>query len=916
LEVGTLALYVSLALGSGSIGFSLLHLYVKDDYYRRWARILVWSCCLSVTFAFLVLTYYFLASNLNIEYVHSYTDSRYDLFYKWGGVLAGADGTILFWVWLVIISLAVEELLQWKKKQVLIRDKSYKGSETEIHDWTRLICMIIVVSIIYLTLAIDLFRPTNPLALTSYPYGYGLHANLKTPLMIAHPPVEFAGYAFTTIPLAAALAFLITGNMKWSSVSLQWGRWAWLFYGLGIGIGGLWAYIVLGWGGYWAWDPIETVNLIPWLTLTAFVHAQLYHKEKGQYKYLAPFLAIVTFVLSLFATFVTRSGLWVSVHDFAEVDVKEPGLRLIRIMETYYGPQFFFMMILATLLLGAILFMWRIIRIYYEKSLAKGKRGIPIVPSMYMGFLLILLVYVVANVISFTSTVVDLASIIGFGNGTLGLALMVGTLVTVPIGWILLSCEERSVQEEEFKATDIISNKNLMIATIIILSIGAVVATILILLGVNGIQREVFDARAPWIVAPLIIVLVVCMVWRYIGKENSLYLIGGLVLLGAGGFFLLPDNRIVGLGLPILAVALVASTYKMIKVTEYRRKTVRRLRAAGAMLMLSGIAGMYMWGAPPSRISLLFLHFEPNLAMAVFGFTASSITLIGGVCAMRRSGFQFVLLSAILGILSLGYLIGAALSATAIPLIISQRSEFFLGQKERKALPALNPILRPVGAHLVHLGIVIFLIGYVLSTYLAVDTSFNPSIQQQFLEFNRGEVLQFDGYEFRLVGSKGQNLDGFSGYEIVEADIEISKEGGVLSLARPYMKWEEHMGHYHQFVYVENVVLKDIYFIVRGFYTAADGWIESMGGGGAQGVKFSSDDVSIVAIELKSIPGMTAVWSGFWIMSMGIVFVICAGYFPRRDAGREVPRGRLVATQKDYEKILEKELLSMEGVLP
>ena len=131
-----------------------------------------------------------------------------------------------------------------------------------------------------------------------------------------------------------------------------------------------------------------------------------------------------------------------------------------------------------------------------------------------------------------------------------------------------------------------------------------------------------------------------------------------------------------------------------------------------------------------------------------------------------------------------------------------------------------------MASHLIHFGLAMFLIGYVLSTYMETETSQDAGTESAFLDLQRGEVASFDGYDFRLVSSKGYDQDGDAGYELIESFIEISKDGKVLSIAQPHMKWAPHMGHYHQFVYVENLVVKDIYFIVRGFYTPSDGWME------------------------------------------------------------------------------------------
>jgi cytochrome c-type biogenesis protein CcmF len=820
-----------------------------------------------------------MVTDLHIEYVHQYTERGYDPYYKWAGVLAGAKGTILFWVWLIALSLTIAGLLQHRRSKA--QREGYDGSEAHIFDWIRLIVAVVITALIYLLIITDLFKTTPTSVLVAFPDGFGLHENLLTPLMIAHPPVEFAGYAFTTIPMAGALAYFITGNNKWSSISLQWGRLAWLFYALGIGVGGLWAYIVLGWGGYWAWDPIETVNLIPFLTLTAFVHAQLRHSQRQWFKHIGPLLAVITFVLSLFATFVTRSGLWVSVHDFAEVDVKEPGSRLIKIMELELGPRFFFGMMVVTLLITAALVTWFFMRKYTKSN--PRKHPLPYVPSLYIALLLVLAAYALFDVISFTSTALSFSSFLGNGNGLLGAGIIIAVLLGVPVSWIILKSDDSPDEKSTASGLrTIISDHYLFLATIAIFLIGTIVITILLLQGVNGIQREVFDFRVPWIIYPLVIVLCVCMVWMYIGRENSLYLIGLLIGLGILGYAMYPENWIVGVGVPIFVAALILAGYKIIRVAGGKLRKLRRPDVAGALLTTSSLLGLLLWGAPPNTLDVLGLRFHPDLAVAVLGFSASLLVLVVAVATFAKSSFRVSIIGSLIGIATFGYLAGAILATSALFVILGSRSEFLAKPPQKRRLASVVRRIRPVASHLIHFGLAMFLIGYAVSTYMESETTQDRVTEDAFLDLQRGEVASFDGYDFKLISSKGHDVDRVAGYELVESSIEISRDGKVLSIAQPYMKWAPHMGHYHQFVYVENLVVKDIYFIVRGFYTFSDGWMESMGGGGSEGAKFSSDNVTSVAMVLKSIPGMSLVWSGFWIMCGGIFMVVVQGYLVSR----------------------------------
>ena len=149
--------------------------------------------------------------------------------------------------------------------------------------------------------------------------GNGLNALLVNFWMTVHPPLMFIGYATMTIPFAAAIVYLFTKEDGWEELGRQWARFTWLFLGMGIAVGGVWAYLVLGWGGFWAWDPVETASFIPWLTLTAFMHAaSLHRKNKATFSIAAPILAVVSFILVLYAAIVVRSGIFNSVHAFGD----------------------------------------------------------------------------------------------------------------------------------------------------------------------------------------------------------------------------------------------------------------------------------------------------------------------------------------------------------------------------------------------------------------------------------------------------------------------------------------------------------------------------------------------------------------------------------------------------------------------
>ena len=153
--------------------------------------------------------------------------------------------------------------------------------------------------------------------------GQGLNPQLQNPGMVIHPPMLYLGYIGITIPFAFAVAALLSKQLDtgWLHAIRKWTLWSWLILGVGITLGMWWAYVELGWGGYWAWDPVENASLLPWLTMTAFLHSVMIQEKRGMLKRWNMILIVLSFMLSIFGTFITRSGIISSVHSFTQSSV-------------------------------------------------------------------------------------------------------------------------------------------------------------------------------------------------------------------------------------------------------------------------------------------------------------------------------------------------------------------------------------------------------------------------------------------------------------------------------------------------------------------------------------------------------------------------------------------------------------------
>jgi len=295
LSAGNLILVWIIALSAASV-LALLR--------RRYelAEVLGASCLLLSLAAFGYLSYLFLVSDFTYAYVYSYSSKFLPWYYKLSGVWAGQEGTYLLWMGVIYLCI------------VIIGRKARD-------EFTANALVVLHVLAAYLSLLALLESPFRRIYELGVPQGYvpvdgfGMNPLLQDPWMAAHPPLMFIAYGIAAVPFAYAAAYLWRGGSGWILRTLNWTRVSWLFLTLGIAVGGFWSYKVLGWGGYWAWDPVETSSLIPWLVLTAFLHAASRHR-RGEFPIFTPALAVLTFALVVYATYVTRSGSWESIHAF------------------------------------------------------------------------------------------------------------------------------------------------------------------------------------------------------------------------------------------------------------------------------------------------------------------------------------------------------------------------------------------------------------------------------------------------------------------------------------------------------------------------------------------------------------------------------------------------------------------------
>ncbi|MFC2059770.1 cytochrome c-type biogenesis CcmF C-terminal domain-containing protein [Chloroflexota bacterium] len=321
-DIGYIALILALIASIYSSITYILGIRRKQQLLKNYARSSLIAVCGLVSVSVSILLYALITHKFQIEYVALYTSRDLPLPYIISGLWAGNDGSLLFWAWLLSIFAIVAVLPKRSVGQRLI---PYAAP------------IIMVVEAFFLILLLFPSNPFHELAYTPAE-GMGLNPMLENPGMIFHPPALLAGYIGLTIPFALAIAALLSHKPsdEWITPSRWWTLLSWLLLGAGNITGAWWAYVELGWGGYWAWDPVENAGLMPWLVATAFLHSIIIQRRKGMFKVWNMVLIIMAFNLAIFGTFLTRSGILSSVHTFGESALGPFFLVFLGI--TFFGP--------------------------------------------------------------------------------------------------------------------------------------------------------------------------------------------------------------------------------------------------------------------------------------------------------------------------------------------------------------------------------------------------------------------------------------------------------------------------------------------------------------------------------------------------------------------------------------------------
>lgn len=350
-QFGYYALLVTFVVATYSAGAAIVGHHRNAPRLMASAQNGVYAVFGLLSIASAAIMYLFVTNDYSVKYVQHYSDRSMPLFYKATAFWGGQDGSLLFWVWVMSIWAAIAVYQN--------RDKN-----REIMPYT--IVTMMVVTNFFLVLMLFSANPFETYIAGAPTDGRGLNPLLQNAYMVTHPPTLYLGYIGWTIPFCFAIGALAHNKLDytWIAAMRRWCLVAWFFLTVGLTLGGLWAYEELGWGGYWAWDPVENAAFIPWLTGTAFIHSIQVQERRGMYKAWNLILIITTFVLTMVGTMMTRSGVVQSVHAFAQSSIG----------------NYFFWFIIGTIVISYGL-------VFYRMKELRPKQGLESILSREFAFL-------------------------------------------------------------------------------------------------------------------------------------------------------------------------------------------------------------------------------------------------------------------------------------------------------------------------------------------------------------------------------------------------------------------------------------------------------------------------------------------------------------------------------------------------
>src|SRR3954449_3162809 len=316
--VGQACLFLALATCAYGIGASLYGALAGRRDWIDSGRRAVYGLAVLTTAAFAILVAAFLRSDFHYMVVASHSSTTTPTFYRAAAAWSSQEGSLLLWVWLLSLWSSLVLFLVRRR----LRDVAPYAT-----------AVLLGFGAFFTALLVFAVTPFRTVA-SAPAEGTGLNPLLRHPSMMIHPPMLYSGYTLWAIPFAFAIGALVVRRVDadWIRATRRFALAAWFFLGVGILLGARWSYAELGWGGYWAWDPVENASLLPWLTGTAFLHSVMVQEKRGMLKTWNASLILATGTLAILGTFLVRSGILDSIHAFGASSLGVPFVTLIGAM--------------------------------------------------------------------------------------------------------------------------------------------------------------------------------------------------------------------------------------------------------------------------------------------------------------------------------------------------------------------------------------------------------------------------------------------------------------------------------------------------------------------------------------------------------------------------------------------------------
>ncbi|KXA89069.1 hypothetical protein AKJ57_05900 [candidate division MSBL1 archaeon SCGC-AAA259A05] len=460
-----------------------------------------------------------------------------------------------------------------------------------------------------------------------------------------------------------------------------------------------------------------------------------------------------------------------------------------------------------------------------------------------------------------------LSSSIHPSNPFFGSILVFGLILLAP-GLLVYSLSKE--EEGELNLRNLIKEDNTILLTVGVLILGTAASLILLGMGAGGIENQAaFNSRMPYFTIPLALLLIICSTWRTLEVRKIGYIITAGFALGLATYGIFNDLGIHGFEIGFYIVAVAVPLFQIYSIgSRYSDKIYSRL--SGLLLFVVGLLGIVLWSSAPS-VAWPFGGFTGFLPRFIMTFL-SSIVLISAFSAYKSENRNFVVLGAILGAITFSYWVGVILSVLALLSLFKSWGDF---SSYGFSLSKLRSLLNNSSRHIIHLGLALLILGFVLSTFM-------PS-QARVQGLNKNEERNALGYDFRLLGSGGEAKD--IKFEHVYARLGIYKGERLVDVANISMDWWTGGGvtpHMMEQVTVVSTLREDIYLTPSSFFTEADGRKEAMSTS-----KFDSSTIQAVSFQVKTLPGMNAVWGGMWLMMIGISILIITDSFKVERTGKE-----------------------------